>query len=258
MNYFELHIGDYLKDTAHLSLLEHGIYARLLHVYYTRECAIPDDQAARLIGARTKEELAGLRTVLREFFTQDDQSGDWIQLRCEEEINRFQDKQRKAKASANARWSQTDRNANASTNAMRTHSEGNAPRARPQTPDTRHQTPEEQPPQPPKGGKRVSPAGFEEFWQQYPRKVGKDDAAKAFAARKPDAQLLEVMLAALARQRASEQWRKDGGQFIPHPATWLRQGRWQDEVAPPAAPKQDQLMIRNLEVARNFLRRAET
>ena len=46
MNYYKRHIGDYLKDTAHLSLLEHGVYARLLDVYYTRETAIPDDQAA--------------------------------------------------------------------------------------------------------------------------------------------------------------------------------------------------------------------
>ena len=85
MNYYKRHIGDYLKDTAHLSLLEHGIYTRLLDVYYTRESAIPDDQAARLVGARTKEELAALRAVLCEFFTQTD-DGAWMQWRCEREI----------------------------------------------------------------------------------------------------------------------------------------------------------------------------
>ena len=47
MNYYKRHIGDYLKDTAHLSLLEHGVYARLLDVYYTRETAIPDDHLRR-------------------------------------------------------------------------------------------------------------------------------------------------------------------------------------------------------------------
>lgn len=41
------------------------------------------------------------------------------------------------------------------------------------------------------------------------------------------------MLAALAQQKKSPQWVKDGGEFIPHPATWLNQGRWQDEVAAP-------------------------
>jgi hypothetical protein len=72
--------------------------------------------------------------------------------------------------------------------------------------------------------------GFGEFWSAYPRKVGKDAAAKAFAKRKPDAALLAAMLAAIEAQRSAEQWRRDGGQYIPHPATWLNQGRWQDEV----------------------------
>nr|CAB5300747.1 hypothetical protein IST455B_01618 [Burkholderia multivorans] len=84
MNFYKRHIGDYLKDTAHLSLLEHGIYTRLLDVYYTRESGIPDDQAARLIGARARDEVAALKVVLGEFFELVD--GTWIQQRCEREI----------------------------------------------------------------------------------------------------------------------------------------------------------------------------
>ena len=84
MNFYRRHIGDYLKDTAHLTLLEHGVYTRLLDVYYTRESGIPADQAARLIGARTKEESAALESVLHEFFELID--GTWIQMRCEREI----------------------------------------------------------------------------------------------------------------------------------------------------------------------------
>jgi uncharacterized protein YdaU (DUF1376 family) len=92
VNFYKRHIGDYLKDTAHLSLLEHGVYARLLDVYYTRESGIPDAQAARLIGARTEEERDALRLVLREFFesvTHDNEGHNavlWIQARCEREI----------------------------------------------------------------------------------------------------------------------------------------------------------------------------
>jgi hypothetical protein len=37
------------------------------------------------------------------------------------------------------------------------------------------------------------------------------------------------MIDAVGRQRASRQWREDGGRYIPHPATWLNQGRWEDE-----------------------------
>lgn len=89
MNWYKRHIGDYIKDAAHLSLLEHGVYSRLLDVYYTREVGIPDDQAARLIGARSKEEREALQTVLSEFFLLQD--GVWIQARCEREIEEAQE-----------------------------------------------------------------------------------------------------------------------------------------------------------------------
>ena len=84
MNYYERHIGDYLKDTAHLSLLEHGVYARLLDVYYTREQPFAPGEACRLVGARTKEERAAVESVLAEFFI------DGRQARCDREIERYQ------------------------------------------------------------------------------------------------------------------------------------------------------------------------
>ena len=87
MKYYERHIGDYLKDTAHLSLLEHGVYGRLLDVYYTREAPIPASDVARLVGARSREERAALDVVLQEFFTRD---GDaWRHARCDREISDF-------------------------------------------------------------------------------------------------------------------------------------------------------------------------
>ncbi|MGI4938357.1 MAG: DUF1376 domain-containing protein [Janthinobacterium lividum] len=88
MNFYKRHIGDYIKDAGHLSLLEHGVYCRLLDVYYTRETGIPEDKAARLVGARSKDELAALGTVLEEFFTLT--AGVWRQHRCEEEIASMQ------------------------------------------------------------------------------------------------------------------------------------------------------------------------
>jgi uncharacterized protein YdaU (DUF1376 family) len=91
LNYYERHIGDYLKDTSHLSLLEHGIYGRLLDVYYTREGAIPDVQAARLIGARSKDERDALSAVLSEFFELVD--AHWHQGRCDAEIDAYRGKQ---------------------------------------------------------------------------------------------------------------------------------------------------------------------
>lgn len=83
-------------------------------------------------------------------------------------------------------------------------------------------------PQPPTGG---IAARFDVFWSAYPKKSGKDAARRAFAKRKANDALLAEMLAAIAEQAKSPQWVKDGGQYIPNPATWLNEGRWQDEPA---------------------------
>ena len=63
----------------------------------------------------------------------------------------------------------------------------------------------------------------------YPRKVGKDAALRVFRTLRPDNDLTDRMVAAVEQHCASEQWQKDDGQFIPHPLTWLKHGRWKDE-----------------------------
>lgn len=73
-------------------------------------------------------------------------------------------------------------------------------------------------------------ARFELFWQAYPKKVGKDSARKAFDKRKPDEQMVSEMVRALEIQKQTEQWTKNNGEFVPHPATWLNAGRWMDEL----------------------------
>lgn len=70
---------------------------------------------------------------------------------------------------------------------------------------------------------------FERWWAVYPKKVGKEAARKAFAKVKVDA---ETLIAAVVKQKTSEQWTREGGRYIPNPATWLNQGRWEDELAP--------------------------
>jgi hypothetical protein len=92
------------------------------------------------------------------------------------------------------------------------------------------------PPSPPGGGER--PTGrsvqekFDRFWAAYPRRVKKQAALKAFARINPDEPLLERMIHTLELAKLSRQWRKDDGQFIPHPATWLNDGQWDDELTP--------------------------
>lgn len=73
---------------------------------------------------------------------------------------------------------------------------------------------------------------FEQFWDAYPKKVGKEAARKAWSKVKSPAATLGLVLSALRWQSKSEQWAKESGQYIPNPATYINQGRWNDQ--PPA------------------------
>ena len=100
MNYYPFHVGDYAAHTAHLEPMEDLAYRRMLDAYYLREEPLPAEPAdvARLI--RMRQNMAEVEAVLREFFTLS--SDGWRHSRCDEEIERMQDKQAKARASATA------------------------------------------------------------------------------------------------------------------------------------------------------------
>ena len=104
MNYYEHHIGDYTVATMHLSFIEDATYSRLLRRYYSTEKPLPADVKVvqKLIGAVNKLEKNAVEIILNEFFvlTKD----GWRQHRCDHEIRRFQDKQSKARRSADSRW----------------------------------------------------------------------------------------------------------------------------------------------------------
>jgi uncharacterized protein YdaU (DUF1376 family) len=92
MNYYQHHIGDYLVDTAHLSILEDGAYRRLMDRYYTTEAPITSDESVlfRVLRARTDEEKEAVRTVLAEFFAPTE--AGWTHKRCEAEIAAYRAK----------------------------------------------------------------------------------------------------------------------------------------------------------------------
>lgn len=71
---------------------------------------------------------------------------------------------------------------------------------------------------------------FAEFWSNYPRKVGKQHALKAWNKIKPTAELHSRIIKAIADQKKSDQWCRENGRFIPNPATWLNGGYWDNEV----------------------------
>jgi len=83
-------------------------------------------------------------------------------------------------------------------------------------------------PDPDEEGVQGEKQEFDQFWQAYPRKVGRKAAQKAFQ-NAQDRPRIDDLVEAIHRARDSSQWLKDGGQFIPHPSTWLNRGGWADE-----------------------------
>ena len=86
---------------------------------------------------------------------------------------------------------------------------------------------EEQPPKAPQGA-AWEPEMFERFWKAYPCKRDKASARREWDRLEPDRKLMKTMSAALARQKASEQWQREIG--IPYACRWLRNRRWEDEI----------------------------
>ena len=161
MNYYEHHLGDFVRDASHLSMLEEGAYRRLLDAYYVRESPLPLDisQCKKLARVtRAPAEHRAVEYVLSQFFVKEPDG--YHQRRCDEEIQRFRSKSQSGRANANARWN----NANASNPHMRNSGGRNAIASNPhpvrnalQTPDSRLQSPvtKHTPPSAPlQGGKR--------------------------------------------------------------------------------------------------------
>ncbi len=72
--------------------------------------------------------------------------------------------------------------------------------------------------------------GFDDFWGVWPYKVARADALKAWKALKPSAETREKIFADVSARKSSAKWLEAGGKFIPHPASYLRGRRWEDEV----------------------------
>lgn len=76
--------------------------------------------------------------------------------------------------------------------------------------------------------------GFDEWWKQYPKKVGKLDAKKAYRAAIKQGATPQDLLDGLQRHTANWKAKNTEPKYIPHPASWLRKGRWEDEFTTPA------------------------
>lgn len=248
MHYYPHHIGDYQRDTAHLSMVEHGAYRLLMDAYYVTERALPLDPEAlyRICRAMSKLERNAVDAVASHFFTRTDTG--LIQKRIDKEIAAFQ-KQSETNRENGKKGGRPpkekpkqNRPVNGSVSETGTETKGN------QDPITSTQVPEPHTPaasappplesvvdsQPPEQEETYTPA-FEQFWAAYPNKKGKGAAFKAF--KRIKGLNLPLLLQAIANQKNGADWLKDGGQYIPHPSTWLTGRHWHDEVKPAASAK---------------------
>lgn len=219
MHFYKHNIGDYRRDTSHLSIIEHGAYRQLLDTYYLHEEPIPEetDQVFRRLSARTEDEQKAVLTVLKEFFTLTKEG--YIHRRCDLEIREYQAKAETARVNGKSGGRPKKTESVISGLPEETQTKAN------HKPRTKNQEPV---------SSGVDLDSFATFWTEYPRKVAKPEAMKAWIKAKPDAELVAAIMAGLRRAKTSRDWTKDDGQFIPHPATWLNQQRWEDESAVPA------------------------
>jgi len=109
--YYNFNIGDYRRDTVHLSILEHGIYRQLIDTYYLNEGPFEADLDAlmRTHCVRNADEMQAFKNVLKDFF--DEVDGRYVHKGCERVLAQYHAKSDKAKASARARWDRPDANA---------------------------------------------------------------------------------------------------------------------------------------------------
>ncbi len=225
---FPLHIGDFLSGTMHMDAAETGAYVMLLIAHYQAgPQGLPnDDKKLSRIARCSPKQWEKIRPVLEEKFTISDDF--WIQKRVVDVLQKVEDKSSVGKANALKRW-----NGDYAT-ALRRQCDGNA-NHKPITNIKEKNTKKE----------KFEDEFENEFWPVTVKKVGKDAALRAYAKARGRASKDEILIPWRAMnplwqaKRGTSDWK-----FVPHPSTWLNEGRWQDEVpgspsSQPIKPKED-------------------
>lgn len=215
MNYYQRFLGDYARDTRHLSLISHGAYSLLLDAYYATEKPLPSDldSLCRICGAIHATEREAVKVVANTFFPVG-RDGLRHNRRADVEIEKALP--RIAAAKSNGLRGGRPPLTQQEPNGLPGSPPGGETALHLHHSSTSTPTPKE----------RTSPArtaGFLDFWKAYPRKTAKLAAERAW--RKIKVDQVQPLLKALTSYKFDPD-----PKFIPHPATWLNQGRWEDET----------------------------
>lgn len=190
MIYYRRYVGDYLRDTATLSLLEHGAYTMLLDYYYAEEKPTPLDldEVYRMVRAITRDERQAVIKVLAKFFRK--QEDGYHNARADKEIATSRQARTNGKGGGRPRTgSQTGHETGDITGSEtggKTGSVTGRGGGSGHPPTTNLQPPSASLQKAVKGGKPPAPDGFEIVWQAYPKRAGnnpKGAAERAYRAR---------------------------------------------------------------------------
>ena len=245
--YVRFYWSDWIADTSHLDLMQLGAYMRLLEHVYQHGRPLPGnmEKLFRICHATSPTEQTAIRGILTEYFVPFDDSEhgpQWRHLRAEREME-WASKSHQAKVDggrlgARRRWESQDGDGspNGSPNGSPIGSANGSPCS------NQNQNQKEiladlqsaERAEKDKPDKSATTQGFDRFWTAYPRKVAKQQAAKAWAAGKLDS-LATLIVADVTRRRLDDsQW--SDPQYIPHPTTYIRQRRWEDEITAVSKP----------------------
>lgn len=105
MNWYKRYPGDFMRDTAHLSLAERGAYTALLDHYYASGEPLPGDMRTlcRIAGAQDEDELRAVRRVVAEFFPMNG-DGTRHNTRADKELAKAKAKSESRRKAAESRW----------------------------------------------------------------------------------------------------------------------------------------------------------
>jgi uncharacterized protein YdaU (DUF1376 family) len=208
---------EWIAGTLGMSLEEEALYLRIVVRIYSHGGALPSnpEKLSRLCGVRPQVMRRILPKLMPKFI---ETGGKLTSNRCETEMKLARNRVESARSNG-AKGGRP--------NGLAKPGGSVRVKANHQPSTINHQIKKDPPIMPPQGGDSAS-REFDGWWQECPRKVGKDAAARKYviARRQADA---ETLLAGMRRYRASVSDKEP--QFIVHPAAWLHQGRWKDEDA---------------------------
>lgn len=210
----------YLGDTAHLTTIEHGAYLLLLMTAWrTSDCSLPDDDKMLARYCRmTAAQWARIKPLMLTFWQV--QNGRWRQRRLTDEYNAV--RQKREAAAINGKLSALKRKGRHATERERSDNGASTTTAT----ATATATIAKAIGVPPERLRVVEPSEFDAFWAAYPLRKGKEAARKAWAsAGKRNVPAAKIIAAA----KWFAEHPPDDAKYIPHPATWLNQGRYDDE-----------------------------